>query len=56
MNDTNNYIRLCRIFAFHHIAQQLGKICCFQKEIYLCIGGIVQMTEELDWTKLMKLI
>lgn len=22
MNDTNNYIRLCRIFAFHHIAEQ----------------------------------
>lgn len=36
MNDTNNYIRLCRIFAFHHIAEQLGKICFFKKKfIYI---------------------
>lgn len=56
MNDTNNSIRLCRLFAFHHIAEQLGKICFSQKEIYLYMAGIVQMTEELDSTKLMKLI
>lgn len=38
MNDTNNYIRLCRIFAFHHIAEQLGKICFFSKRNLFIYG------------------